>query len=271
MEYKYDPVHIFPGICLIDCCVFIVWLANKLIKLTNIKYKILGGCSPMVGRQFVALKVVGSSPTIHPLDKVTFFKKNKIKKGVFKKKHHLINLISSSVFRKKMFNNIHYNKLYKKVHKGGVYPTRHTKKYYGCFLTQKFNNPKVVIYINKNVNTFSVGSIIKYFKIKHSKYVRRGPRGLKIFLNFLKNVFQKKYTIKSPQYILYSISGFDYSLIASRKNIKSIFKNSILVNEMYFLCNLKISFTKGKNKKIKSIKKRLKKKILLNFLKKTNL
>lgn len=225
----------------------------------------------MVGRQFVALKVVGSSPTIHPLDKVTFFKKNKIKKSVFRKKHNLINLVSSGVFKKKIFNNIHYNKLYKKVHKGRVYPTQHNKKYYGCFLTQKFNNPKAVIYMNKNVNTFSVGSIIKYFKIKHSKYVRRGPRGLKIFLNFLKNVFQKKYTMKNPQYVLYSIGGFDYSLVACRKNIKSIFKSSMLLSDVYFLCNLKVSFTKSKGKKIKSIKKRLKKKILLSFLKKTNI
>jgi hypothetical protein len=206
------------------------------------------------------------------LDKVTFFKKNKIKKSVFKKKHNLINLVSLlSVFRKKMFNNIQHNRLYKKKYKGEVYTTKNKKKHYGCLLTQKFNNPKAVIYINKNVNTFSVGSIIKYFKIKHSKYVRRGPRGLKIFLNFLKNVFQKKYIIKSPQYILYSISGFDYGLIASRRNIKSIFKNSVLVGEVYLLCNLKISFTKKKSKKIKSIKKRLKKKILLNFLKKTNI
>jgi len=39
---------------------------------------------------------------------------------------------------------------------------------------------------------------------------------------------------------------------------------------IYTLYNIKISFTKIKNKKIKAIKKRLKKKIALNFLKKNS-
>lgn len=223
----------------------------------------------------MALKVVGSNPTTYPLGKVTFFQKNKIKKRVFKKKHHLVNhvLLYKDVRKTPMYKNILSN--------SGFYNTQqnstNTHKAYknrqglGCFLTQRFNNPKSVIYINKNVNTFSVGSIIKYFKIKQSKCLRRSSRGLSVFLNFLKTIFQKKYTLKKPRYLIYSISGFDYSLLTNRKYIKQFFKTSSGTTDIYFLCNLKISFTTQKTKRVKSIKKRLKKKILLNFLKKINI
>jgi hypothetical protein len=223
----------------------------------------------MVGRQFVALKVVGSSPTTYPLGKVTFFQKNKIKKRIFKKKHHLISLVLYQgvqkiiIFKNILFNGYCLDKL----------NSRKTtnKTIVGCFLTQKFNNPKSVVYVNKNLNTFSVGSVIKYFKVKQSKCLRRSVRGLKVFLNFLRNVFQKKYTIVKPRYFVYSVSGFDYSLLTSRKNVKQFFQNTNHYIDIYMLYNLKISFTNQKSKKIKSIKKRLKKKILQNFLKKTNI
>lgn len=272
MEYKYSTIYIFFTICFAYRSFIIVRLTNKLIKLTNLNLKFLGGCSPMVGRQFVALKVVGSSPTTYPLVKVTFFQKNKIKKRVFKKKHHLANLIipqgvQKTQIYKNILSGVFYN--YIQSSKDTLKSIKYTTGF-GCFLTQRFNNPKAVIYINKNLNTFSVGSIIKYFKVKQSKCLRRSTRGLKIFLNFLQNIVHKKYVLNKPKYLTYNISGLDYSLLASRKNIKNFFKHTPYINNVYLLCNLKISFTNQKGKRVKSIKKRLKKKILLNFLRKIN-
>lgn len=139
-------------------------------------------------------------------------------------------------------------------------------------ISQKSFNPKATITIknNFNANTFSVGSIIKYFKIKQSKYIRRSLKGTKIFLNFLKNVFYKKYFIKpdvsKSSHVLLTVSGFDYNLFFYKKSLKNFLSESNLI-KFYFLFNLKISFTKNKSKKVKSIKKRLKKKIMADFLK----
>ena len=138
-------------------------------------------------------------------------------------------------------------------------------------LTQKKHNPKALIATNdKNNNTFTVGSIIKYFKVKQGKYIRRSPKGLKIFLNFLKGIFYKKYIPKKIKYMIFNIGGFDYNLINCKKNIKYFIQKGVL-DRVFFLYNLKVSFTKRKEKRIKSIKKRLKKKILKNFLKKVDI
>jgi hypothetical protein len=141
-------------------------------------------------------------------------------------------------------------------------------------VSQKLFNPKATITIknNINVNTFSVGSIIKYFKIKQNKFIRRSLKGAKIFLNFLKSIFFKKYISKDNNVggisncILFTINGFDYNLFFYKKNLKNFLNDSKVLN-IYFLFNIKISFTKKKDKKVKSIKKRLKKKIMSNFLK----
>lgn len=247
------------------------------------KYKILilkVVVAQLVERQFVALKVVGSSPTHHPrMQLVTFFRKNKIKKKIFKKKHHLMDTttyLSSGSYYAELKNLFCWNQ-YKvtciatKNVVQGVLPSRvsNVGQPISVFLTQKLNNPKSTICTYKNLNTFSVGSIIKYFKIKQSKCLRRGSKGFKIFLNFLKNIFEKKYLTKHVKYVIYSISGFDYSLLPNRKGIRQFLGNNQL--GLYVLCNLKISFTKKRDKKVKSIKKRLKKKMLLNFLKKVNI
>jgi hypothetical protein len=234
----------------------------------------------LVERQFVALKVVGSSPTHHPrMQAVTFFQKNKVKKKIFKKKHHLIDAtayLSLGNYYTELKNLFCWNQ-YKVTCTANKNPLQGSIPLWvngggqpiSIFLTQKLNNPKSTICTYKNLNTFSVGSIIKYFKIKQSKCLRRGSKGLKIFLNFLKNVFEKKYLTKSVRYVIYSISGFDYSLLPNRKGIRQFLGNNRL--GVYVLCNLKVSFTKKRDKKIKSIKKRLKKKMLLNFLKKVNI
>lgn len=221
----------------------------------------------MVERQFVALKVVGSSPTIHPLSGVSSLKKFKIKKKIFKKNTFLLKNIKLEggistkllplffVLKKINFNNI---------------SERDFKKNFILCLSQKLYNTKTTIFCGKNLNTFSVGSIIKYFKVKQSKYIRRNLKGTKIFLNFLKNIFFKKYfySCKNKNFF-FKINGFDYNLHYYKKFYKTFYKN-LTQNSMYFLINLKINFNKKKDKKIKAIKKRLKKKILLNFLKNMN-
>ena len=133
-------------------------------------------------------------------------------------------------------------------------------------ISQKLNNPKNTISSENVINTFSVGSVIVYFKIKQGKFVRRSLKGAKIFLNFLKNVFLKKFSKKNESVIL-NITGIDYNLMYLKKMVFNFFENNNLNNNV-FMMNIKIPFTKTKQKKRKSIKKRLKKKIISLFLKK---
>lgn len=133
-------------------------------------------------------------------------------------------------------------------------------------LSQKKFNQKGTISFQKTLNTFTIGSIIKYFKIRQGKYIRRSTKGLKIFLNFIKNIFLTKYLNQKTNMILINIVGVDYNIQLVKKSIKQLLKHK---QEFYIytIYNIKVSFTKTKEKKIKSIKKRLKKKILKNFLK----
>ena len=234
----------------------------------------------MVERQFVALKVVGSNPTSHPLvvvgTAITFFQQKKIKKKIFKKKHSFIGLI---VFAKTLQNNSVLKNLFNYNYYKNIFNNNKNVKTYSNYkndtpvnitLSQKNHNPKAVISCsNKNVNTFSVGSVVQYFKVKQGKYIRRSSRGLKIFLNFVKNIFYKKYLPKKARCLVFNVVGFDYNLISCKKNIKYFLQRGFL-GQIYFIHNLKVSFTKKKDKRIKSIKKRLRKKILKNFLKKIN-
>ncbi len=84
-------------------------------------------------------------------------------------------------------------------------------------ISQKDFNPKCTIYERKNVNTFSVGSIVKYFKIKQSKYIRRSLKGLKIFLNFIKTILEKFYLKESNKCFIFNLSGVGYNLISLKK------------------------------------------------------
>jgi len=209
----------------------------------------------------------------------TFFLKNKVQKKYFRKKYFLIKyfylrnhlncfyyintlsylklLRDSTIFFNRNFNNLILDK------KNNLYIV--------C-ISQKKHNMKCVFKKNlTTINTFSVGSVMKYFKIKQGKYIRRSIKGSKIFLNFLKNIFDNKYSNKSNMAgIFLNILGVDYNLISLKKNLKKFLKLSKYNLLIYTLYNIKVSFTKLKNKKIKAIKKRLKKKIALNFLKKNS-
>lgn len=214
----------------------------------------------------MALKVVGSNPINHPLQKIIFFRKNKIKKRQFKKKTFLIKKVQLYNIKQKLlqknllgytkYNLIKRNKLIKSTNTNPLIIT----------LSQKIFNPKNTIFFKKNLNTFSVGSIIKYFKINQAKYIRRSIKGVKIILNFLKNIIQKIYSKKNTKYTILNVVGVDYNLLNLSKLIKTLVKPNNFW--LILLLNIKISFTKKKEKKVKAIKKRLKKKIISNFRKK---
>ena len=125
----------------------------------------------------MALKVVGSSPTNYPI--VKNFLKKIFKKKIFKKKIKLFIKIQNNTttyIKKKLFlKPFVLNKL-------------NCLKIFSLFvfnLNQKKHNTKNTITIKKTINTFSIGSVIKYFNIKQGKSIRRNQKGVKIFLNFL--------------------------------------------------------------------------------------
>ncbi len=199
------------------------------------------------------------------LESILFFKKNKIKKRIFKKNTFLIKKIK---FKK--INNFtkQYGlvELYNKKNQLNTNNTN-TKKTLIMNISQKIYNNKATIIQQKNLYTFTIGSILKYFKVNQGKYVRRSLKGVKIFLNFLKNLLKKKFFLNqknSYNYIIH-VNGFDYNLFFLKKNLKNFFFRN--KDNMFFITNLKINFNKKKDKKIKAIKKRLKKKIILNFIK----
>jgi len=138
-------------------------------------------------------------------------------------------------------------------------------------LSQKTHNPKISFFRKKVLNTFSVGSILNYFKIKQGKYVRRSIKGTKVFLNLIGSILKKKYLLGNKGkhlQLLINIAGFNYNYIFLKKSLHTLFKQTTTKNINYFLIlNLKINFNKKKQKKIKSIKKRLKKKMISSFLK----
>jgi len=235
---------------------------------------ILGGCGSMVERQFVALKVVGSNPTIHPLVKITFFKRNKVQRKLFKKKTNLVILFKqvyiilkkNTIFLKKSkILNFYENYFFaKKVNELKVVNKSLVIDTMVINLSQKKHTLKSTIFKNTTINTFSVGSVMKYFKIAKGKYIRRSTKGFKVFLNFLKAVISKRYLNIKPKitYIVLNVRGVNHSIIGSRALLKGLLTLNTNIST-YAIINPTISFTKTKDKKVKSIKKRLKKKLIL--------
>ena len=220
----------------------------------------------------MALKVVGSNPIIYPeLLEINFIRLKwfkKTKKKILKKN---INVVRSIAFLKKdfslkkskFFDYKNYScKMLSNVN------NRFIKENLFFSLSKKKYNPKALVFFKKNINTFTIGSITKYLKIKKGKFFRRSFLGLKILINVLKNILNKRFYKFYGNFFL-KLNGSSFNLNKSRFLISRIFKKKLLKENMsiFFLINLKISFTKVKFKKKKSIKKRLKKKILKTFLK----
>jgi hypothetical protein len=131
-------------------------------------------------------------------------------------------------------------------------------------LGQKKHTLKSTVFRGTTLNTFTVGSVMKYFKIAKGKYIRRSTKGFKVFLNFLKTVISKKYFNVKPKisYLVLNVRGVNHSIVSSRAIIKGLLSSDSSVRT-YSIINPTISFTKTKDKKVKSIKKRLKKKLIL--------
>jgi hypothetical protein len=129
-------------------------------------------------------------------------------------------------------------------------------------ITQKKHNPKAAFFKLKTTFTISLGVCLKYLKIHTMKAFRREFKYMKYFLNLVKVMFYKE----KRNIIVFSLNGLDYNLLCLKKMISNLFLRFGL--KLFFLCSVKIPFCKVKTKKVKSIKKRLKKKILLNFLEK---
>lgn len=200
---------------------------------------------------------------------ILFFRKNKIKRKIFKKNTILINKVKFKKLDKLKICTIIY--IYVKYYFSIINRSNFIDKNYllkDTFLlniSQNTSNNKSILTQKRNLHTFSIGSILKYFKVKQSKYVRRSLKGLKIFLNFLKNFLKKNFLKKNgnTKNFVLTVNGFDYNMCFLKKNLKGFFYNKDIF--CFFIFNLKISFTKKKDKRIKSIKKRLKKKIILTF------
>lgn len=239
----------------------------------------------MVEYQFVALKVVGSNPIIYPILNFIlkhrpgyyFLKKHKIRRRMFKKKKFLFIFFNFLRFlfnsRLKIFKKWdilkNYNIFkYKNTNNVTINSITTNNDNYILQILYKNKAAKGTISFKETITTISVGDVLKSLKLSIKKSVRRSVSGLNVFLNFLKKVFLKKIPLKGVKNILLNINGFDNRLFVLRKKICTNFlkKNAFSTMLIYLFLNLKVSFTKKKGKKIKSIKKRLRKKILINFL-----
>jgi hypothetical protein len=94
------------------------------------------------------------------------------------------------------------------------------------------------------------------------KFLKRTQSGVKIFLNFFKNLFEGR------KVNIVCFKKLNFFIFFLKKNLSNYFflKNKLI----YFLISVSISFSSEKIKKIKSIKKRLRKKIFLNFVNRLN-
>lgn len=211
-----------------------------------------------------------------PLGKITFFKKNKIQRKVFRKKTQLIPIMVSiflKIFKNIKFRfkvkNLLFYKVYKKTQQSKIQNNIFLENTFVVNICQKKFNLKSTLSKGSNnvLNTFSVGSVIKYFKVIKGKYVRRSSKGTKVFLNFLKNLISKKYIScvnQKNNTIVVIFNGVNNNIILAQNTIKGFFVKKNI--NTFILINSRISFTKTKDKRIKAIKKRLKKKLISRSL-----
>lgn len=201
------------------------------------------------------------------------FKKFFKKKKIIKKKLVIARVIVITIFLKNFLKKcapILLSKIYDKHYIDKVTTIAQAGRQITInkiIFNQKLHNTKInIIKSYKNVIMFSVGSVIKYFNIVGGKSARRSINGLRVFLNFAKNLLEKLFK-KNDLFIL-SLVGFSHQYLILKKQLKFLFNKSNNL-KIFFLLNMRISFNKKKLKRIKSIKKRLKKKIVLNWVKHT--
>lgn len=241
------------------------------------------------------LEVIGSSPIFHPFMSFPYknFKncrkiskisweayvaqrayRNKIFKIIFKvklrefiKKKSLIrfnkyrlfryinaNDITDTLIKKNDYSlkEVFYKNIYLKIMKQKKRPISEKN----ISIIQRTNNHFNSTIYNykkkyKTISTINIGTPLKFFGIK-KKGLRRSTKGFLIFLNAVRR------NIKKESVKIFLFKGVFYKLLHS-KNTLRIFK----ANEHTIVIKNNNFFLKSKGKKIKSIRKRLKKKILL--------
>lgn len=175
-------------------------------------------------------------------------------------------LKKNTIFFKKFNNFNFYESYFLRIKANNTTPTKKSafEDTMVINLSQKKHTLKSTVFRSTTINTFTVGSVMKYFKIAKGKYIRRSTKGFKVFLNFLKTVISRKYFNIKPKisYLVLNVRGVNHSIVSSRAVIKGLLSSDSNVNT-YAIINPTISFTKTKDKKVKSIKKRLKKKLIL--------
>jgi hypothetical protein len=200
----------------------------------------------------VTLKVIGSNPIIHPIQ-IIKFKFIKIFKKKLKSFYFLLNFFFLNFLNKaNYYNNYFFLKNFKHIQLYNI-----TFKKIPILLLHG-SNLKLVYFLKKILKTLSIGSVLRLLNLK-KKFLRRSLAGIKIFFNFLKS-FGKFYS--SSVLVFKNLNNFIFFL---KKNFLNFCYNNGVV--LYILYNISIPFTKIKQKKIKSIKRRLKKKIFINFIK----
>lgn len=206
-----------------------------------------------------------------------FLRRHYIRRRAFKKKKYMYRciFIQNLIFiknltikkRSNIYERFKKTFLFEKSYENDII---NLKKNIFLSLSQKNKNIKSTILFEQIIKTSSIGSVLRYLNVQ-KKSVRRSLLGLRIFINFLKKMFlalffERKSRINN---VIFNLSGFNNMLYVVKKKIFSNFFKKVESKSLlfYILVSLKIDFCKKKNKKIKSIKKRLRKKILINFKK----
>ena len=193
-------------------------------------------------------------------EKFSFFVTN----FVFRLRHHPLKFFFKKEYAYKMYHTTTIQNYIKK-------PSKTRNVFYGNMLftiSEKKHNPKVWLNFKKLTNSLSIGVILKYLKKKQGKSFRRSPQSTNAMLIVLKQIISKKYN-NTYNHVFFTLSCYNYKLVRCKSKIMKIISPILFkkATTLFWISNLRIVFGRNKGKKKKSIKKRLKKQILANFVK----
>ena len=211
----------------------------------------------------MTLVVVGSSPTIYPLQNIKnidFLKKIDFKKIGF---NYDFLERNETILSYKNFYNFNIKLLYyyyylnnSTIINNNDQTNLFLENYY-IILNKKKNHYFMSVIKNKNlISTISLGTMLVYFKFT-KKCLRRSQKGFNIFTNTFRE-FYKKHNYENINIL---INFIDQNFIIFKKNFFKGIKN----NNLYFF-KFNLPFNTLNFKKYKNIRRRLKKKFLKKFL-----
>lgn len=134
------------------------------------------------------------------------------------------------------------------------------------FTQKRFSCNNNITY-QKLLYTYTIGVILRYLRIVRFKHLRKDLKGFKLFFNLIKNIFIKKFLKKKNINYIIHYNSFGYNTNYILKELVSLLNGNNLQRRIFLILTLRLSFNKKREKRIRSIKKRIKKKILSNFLK----